>query len=260
MPSVWSHRLNISWLPSLAFYERQVEFLRGLEDGGHLSAFRVESSFVSAYLGPTDHLQVGPAGASVWLIGREVDVARSQVALGQALHLLGVKSILLEFVAFQVLSSIADDYDTARRNMGSSWFGRTLGNEHGVVDFAVLLDGESPTTGSTYQVEFGVVSASEVSARLARKIGRIGTSLPEPPRTQHPLTITDPVPEVAMFSDWVWRPKAVDLVGEGTSEAIAGLLKFWADAEEQTREMSTKLEASGIGDDGQAIGKVGLAR
>ena len=112
----------------------------------------------------------------------------------------------------------------------------------------MLLDGQSKQLKSTFQVEYGIVGASEVMARLNRRVGRVSregmnslagtfghlTSIQ--PSLQRAVDDFD-MPASALFLDWLWQ-FGKNLPDPGASQNVGEIVRA---AERESEEDSNRI-------------------
>lgn len=217
----WTQRYSLRWRPTLAFYEERYSILRGLETDGLLRQFKSSEASISARLTDANHvITFGPNRLDVSLLRPGADGLLEQIT-ERVLTALRPERLSRPSVGFQWIAPAEQDYDTVRAIAAKRLFPPDSAEEFH--DFAILLDGQQDL--GSYQLEIGVVKASELPIRLAREVGRVGATDPETPRSLWPI---DSFPDVAYFSDVEW---ALDQTPKPTSAAV---LELWSTAREAT--------------------------
>ena len=119
------------------------------------------------------------AGLTLTVSGPNYSIDLGREAVAAAVGHLQVPEAVLESVAVQAVQPLHHvTYDVARQRAASSILGPLLGPGVAVTDWSILLDGRSENPPCDFKVEFGVVSAAELPARLTRDVGRMGDPMP----------------------------------------------------------------------------------
>ncbi len=205
----WTEVASWQWRPQFDFEERRIPFLREVDQAGVLEAW---------------HLQRDAVGVIVDEPGCEIFIAQDRLAASTpesrlpdvAMDVLAMVERVFEpvtssvWIAHQYVIPLAREYDVARTELGDKLWPGTF-SALGGTDFALLFDGVAAASGSQYQIEFGVVLASELADRLARTVGRSafrGVQVPAPERLTHP-------PDVSLFVDVHWNHSSDHLQAAG---------------------------------------------
>jgi hypothetical protein len=206
----WATSVALSWKPNVRYLQQRLELLTDVESLTGIRDYRFED----------DDTIVARLDAPGWA---EVVLQRDGLSLHRRLpeggwdELLVVGRLVLgalgpqtpvEAVVYnQYLVEVPDmGYDEARRRCGER-LGGAWTVDIGLTDWAFLLDGVDD--GFAYQTEVGIVGRDEVPQRLTRFAGRMKApklDIRQFIREVHP----EDVPQVAFFSDFVWRRRTVE--------------------------------------------------
>jgi hypothetical protein len=165
--------------------------------------------------------------------------------LSLAIDLLDPADAILDSAKFQYVLPIDRPADQVQRQTGQSMVPE-LGERS--KDWAMLLDGQSKQLKSTFQVEYGIVGASEVMARLNRRVGRVSregmnslagtfghlTSIQ--PSLQRAVDDFD-MPASGLFLDWLWQ-FGKNLPDPGASQNVGEIVRA---AERESEEDSNRI-------------------
>jgi hypothetical protein len=196
---IWTQRVEITWRQNLAFFERRYSVLRELEDEGLLRRFQEnDRSEISVRVGSAHQtLTFGDDGLVVAALKPESDLQVLRAAVQVVCDALDPRLSGYPELAFQSLTPLVGAYDEVRKAAAEALLGG--GAVGRVGDFAVVLDGDLDEPLDDYHLEFGIVEATEVPARLSRRVGfsSSGNSFAPPPG----LWQSDQLPAVALFCD-----------------------------------------------------------
>jgi hypothetical protein len=196
-PTAALRSVEVTWRPTLRYYQHRLDPLEKLEKEGRLDAFRINEHDIRAR----------NSGMELWLRSTGVSIyALANVGNAEVLSLIGH---VLDAVAPASLGHLhgnywhvvpldeSADYDERRIDALDRWSGGLL-TKAGGQDFAILMDGES--AGRTWQCEFGIVTAEEAVERLA---GKVGSRMP-----RHDVTLTvgaDSLPPIGILVQSLWH-------------------------------------------------------
>jgi hypothetical protein len=197
----WNRTMSLEWTPSLRFYERKIQLLQGMERRGLLAAYAVQEGLVGLLVGDRAmELIVTSRSCSLRLSGSTFDRDRLFEAIGMILRTVEPMAIRATSYSSQHLAALSDSYEEGKSRFIESFFDGRSSNI-GLDDMAVLVDGQDPEHETSYQVEFGVVSADEIPDRLNRHAGRM-----EAQESLSPYDwSTSGFPAVALFVDSSWE-------------------------------------------------------
>jgi len=139
-------------------------------------------------------------------------------------------------VQFQYIYPLEGSYDeirieSARRVLSSLADLR-------IADYAVLLDGQRDDSPYEYQLEFGIVSSTEIPLRLSRLIGRMrGEGKQQPLPRSLPLS---KLPEVALFTDMNLRYVQAPVA----SEAGGALRELWTEGRREADALVEQIKST----------------
>ncbi|MFE5644453.1 hypothetical protein [Rhodococcus sp. NPDC056516] len=166
----WDH-------PCFRLYDRRGELLSMLYESDVLKGTRSAGDSLILELSDNRTAIVGLEEMQIFEVLPSAEssaVTDTFVVLSQIVEVLGVQQVLPSF-DFQHLVSWDGVEEPATAFMAATAAIMDESIELGLFDFALLVDGLS-RTGWAFQAEFGVIEASDVAARLSRKIGRFSSS------------------------------------------------------------------------------------
>jgi hypothetical protein len=236
-PQLWVQGASVRWRPDFRFYEARTRFLSRLDEKGLIRAWRVEEEEVSARLRDADHEALLDS-SSITVIGTtlEPDIERLIFAAEAAIKEVGISRLTRMRVWFQYLYPLEGSYDEVRIESAR----RLLGSfaDLKITDYALLLDGRRDDLSYEYQLEFGIVSRTEIPLRLSRLIGRIrgGERQQSLPRS---LDFSK-LPEVALFADMNWRYAQVPV----PNEAAGALRELWAGGRREADALLERIKST----------------
>jgi len=238
MPDLWTQSLSLRWRPELRFYEQRVAILRSFEEEGYLRAFRVQENYIDAKLfGSRDSLSVRQNGLDLHLGRPGSDADRVFGAVEIGLAAVAPSQPRTFSAGFQHVAPLNMKFEDAVRGA----FGR-LGTAGGIeVDDGALLADISLNDGLSAQIEYGIVRAAEIPARLSRTVGRIQHESAAP----YDLPEPDEFAEVSLFSDLMVRRDDVGPVETLRDEVQS----FWQTARTEADKLVSTLEKALVGDD-----------
>jgi hypothetical protein len=230
----WSQAIEVNWQPCLDYFERHVQLLRHLKDQRILRQFRVSTDEFEARLTDGRTLTVGVAGLKVIepggafsdpgglkLLAGVLDSLRPKVTAARTwMVFVGALDWPLEKAAAFELAARA--------------FCGNLAAEMGMSDISVLADGTADDIDMTYQIEFGVVDATEIPMRASRRYGnRINapTSPELPPGREYP--------NLAIFADSIWAKTTPPV---GVDDLADWVLKMSGQATDRAAELLISME------------------
>jgi hypothetical protein len=214
--NIWTQRARLGWKQSVSFYEHRFEVLRRLEDDGSLRRFQERGGQISMRLGGAHQLvSFGPTGLSMATLKPGLDDGVMRNAIEVVCSALEPQPVGRPSFGLQWLVPIDLSYDDARKTASTALFSSVDGH---LADFALLLDGTLDEPLQEYQVEVGILEASEVPARLARVVGRVG---PADQDIAPALWQSEELPKVALFCDM--ELKAASIQGDIVENLFAML-------------------------------------
>ena len=212
--SAWTHELRLQMPPRAGTLRAHQAFLEGLGSLKDVRWRSVSSEGASVAVG--DQLQIWVEPTSLELIAYRTHLEQcAQPVLALLDEIVGPPVIRMTTRSQHLVPLDDVKYRDATEFAARAWLG-PLSEVPGLIDCAVLLDGEVPRIGASYQVEYGVVEGSEVRDRLLRTVGRVTNSarLPgSPPSSDYP--------QVAVFADFTWRAKQPMARATGVQSCLA---------------------------------------
>lgn len=202
--SRWGSQLFVNWRPILTYARRQLELLDWFEANVDVAAFSDDDAGIGVAVGArAQRLIVTRSGLRIELRGLNADAS----VLTDALR--GVWEVMEPFAPtvwlYQCTTSIPvdRDYGEARTALATRAVGVLAEGAGAVLDCANLVDVR--TEGGAVTVEFGIVSAEELEARLATPaLGRMEK------RTGHSRAAVEvdaaELPPTALYADAYWAP------------------------------------------------------
>ncbi len=198
--NVWGHDLLLRWSPNLRFFDSRVPLLKDLADVVELQHLQLADSSAHFHVSDDMSVELSPAGMTVaHAVGRLED---DFIAICDVIDRHLSPSLVGASASTQHLLPLEWDYETATATSTRAWLQVTLPEGGAVQDCAVLLDGTFSL--GHFQVEYGVLSAREVPARLHRNAGRRGAGGTRPANLAERLMADEvrPLPDVAVFADF----------------------------------------------------------
>jgi hypothetical protein len=199
--ALWMQAVELQWRPQVRFFDLRTRVLLELEEEDLMDAFSWEANEVLVRVSPYEAYRVAVNGATCWITSPRLTPVNVRASLARFLDEMQPGAIHVSRAFFRYLLPIADHSATeAQGQFAGDVTGGVL-PDGTALDAAVLLDGRTDSLGAFFQVEYGIVSESEVSLRL-RGAGAI-------PPMQSPLApdLTD-APACALWLSWMWtRPE-----------------------------------------------------
>ncbi len=195
-----SRSLLLRWQrPRYALLDQRGSLLELLDEDDKVDAYATAEGSVDVRMRGGIALHVNTLGAWAYeLVVPSDRRGRSMIDLVQAVgERLGVTDVTVT-AAFQHLVPWDGETDESRASRTAT--ASILGDPEWY-DFALLVDGFSRSMWS-YQAEFGVLSAADAPARLARRIGRMSDTAAPPLEEE---IVSGDYPAVATFVDSTWR-------------------------------------------------------
>jgi hypothetical protein len=247
MHQPWTQALWLFWRPRLTFYERRIEFLRVLDERKELVSFSVEETNITAEVdrGLSLTLEEGSLHLRVGAGDRRALIEPAKLAL----DMVAPDRFRQMILTTQHVFPVDADYTAARQIAIATTLGQAA-RSHPLSDFALLLDGVPRSFAGEFHAEFGVVSATELPARLARRIGRMSVHAPTEADDQW---ADRPLPDVALFTDsaWVARPDPtpdridwIDFWETALEDANMFADELWSPVDARLRESSLSERTS----------------
>jgi hypothetical protein len=224
----------------LRFYEERIPLLRQLEEEGLLQGFRVKDEAAEGQLTDWRWLSIWPTGITLNVLDDLADLAPSWALIETICNGLGPLHFSHARVSYQYVAPLPLSFEEAVAR-GQNRLHRNLSTaEVSVGDWALLADiatiGPPAATG---QIEFGIVTRSELQMRLQRAGGR-SPGLPHMGTRDWPL---DRFKDVSLFADSDLTSSAAD----GEEESFLPVAAtFWSASRAQmtrlVEELSAKLD------------------
>ncbi len=237
LPAPRSTVVDLSWRPSLDYYEHGVEVLRRLQNAGVLRRFRVGQDDLQARLADGSDLSVGVVGMTYTATGGSLPLDVAEQLLLDVLRSLRPADVTATFYLQHVLAlDWGGTYEEACAGATAAWL-PSIAATCGLTDSAPLVDGVSRRHGIGFQAEFGVIDAAQAPARLSRyvgnRIGGPGLAIHEEEGRDHP--------PLALFVDSSWFPQGAPRAVEDLAQWVLGSL---SQAIEEAHDLTVALHES----------------
>jgi len=236
----WTQGIEVAWRPELRYYEARIAILRDLEDAGDLAAFMVRDDAVYARLFDGDvELSVRQNGLNLALHQPTGDFEESWKVASAVLGRIKPSEPLGVTVRFQHVETVEMEFREAIEASSRALLIPSYVGVARLKDWAMLMDVEV-VEGVDTTLEFGIVRAAELPARLARMLGRISHEH----RAAQSTWLGIEFPDVALFIDSAWVSK--ESSGEITDDLAGATLGLWAAARTEA-DMLAEAMSSAIG-------------
>lgn len=232
---IWTQHLQLLWRPELRFYEQRTELLRRLERADLLDAFRWTDQSIGARVGEHADIEVSSRSATLRILSPRTVVRDVRQSLELTVKTIEPAEVTLNKLRLAVVVPLDRDFTQTTACTGGV-VEPALEPEALPVDWSVLLDGQSTTTGFSFQVEYGVIRHEEAAPRLEMKYARIPVISGQPIL---PGLLDDvDLPDCAFFLDWSW-----DVRSPLEDDLAASLAGTWDMVVQETRTLSRKLQS-----------------
>lgn len=233
--AVWSQELQVHWPKSWRFLASRDVLLEMFRP----QIFDVQNETIFIRYAENQDFRVSQFGLHIRILAREPVDSRTVDILQKVLQIVEPVKVNGVEATFSHVRPIDEDYDTARRDLASVFYGSWIRNRP-IEDFALLWD-EHDDSETKAKYAMGVVDSKELSFRVASAAGTSGEAL----RRRMPAWMKVRLPAVAVFMEsryasaqdvgadlafttvppiwWKWRERSNELFDELTDTATQSL-------------------------------------